>query len=560
LLIVLDSVVIASIYAYFVSLGISNPWPIEIFDGLFLSSCVLTSYAVLASRLRFGWRLFLVIFWSLTLRLGVQLRLAAMGVISNYPDSLYVHQLTMKIMSSGSIPPSSGLSGFAVNYVQFPGLEIWISSFSQISAIGNGIVSVFAAPFIATLGVLMLILVFKKVIGPLFAVASGLLASTFNEFGTNLVHGTLGLAFFGLLVFGILRGRKLPYILLTLVSVAAITISHDFTPVQVLLVLVFAWLFEIFSGGRRTSSIGISVLVLSVSYLAWVLFYEGTAFTVFSAILSTLVTSWFSSLQSTQLSLTAPPTIVYFPRMVSLVGLGGFLFLIAVGYCLFFLKRTEKTFRLIFPLCFGASAYFVIGSLPFTMSTEFGGYGNTVFPRSVEFLYLVGAPVAVMVLDRLSGRILEIRSLVSVKRISLKRVLSATLLLSIILIPTFFFFVEPSYYDMNAPLVSNDLRQPLTEWQTAGEWVNAHPPQTPVYGDSLGSTFIGAFGDQNVTYLLESSQIESLLSPHETMPVVTVLDRTSPAEQSIQPVDWQSIPLDNLVYSSSGVLIVSVVR
>jgi hypothetical protein len=560
LLIVFDSAVIASIYAYFVSLGINNPWPVEIFDGLFLSSCILTSYAVLASRLRFGWRLFLVIFWSLTLRLGVELRLGVMGIISNYPDSLYVHQLTMKITASGSIPASSGLSGFAVNYVQFPALEIWISSFSQISAIGSAIVSIFAAPFIATLGVLLLILIFKKVIGPLFAVASGLVASTFNLFGTNLVHGTLGLAFFGLLVFGILHGRRLPDIILTLVSVAAISISHDFTPVQVLLVLVFAWLFEFFSGRRRTSSLGISVLALSVGYFAWILFYEGTALTVFSGILSTIANSWFASSQSSGLSLTALPTIVYFPRMVSLIGLGVFLFLIAVGYCLFFLKRVERTFRLMFPLCFGASAYFVIGSLPFATSTEFGGYSSIVLPRSVEFLYLVGAPVAVMVLDRLGGQILEIRSHVSVKRVSVKRLLSATLLVSIILMPTFFFFVEPSYYDMNAPLVSNDPRQPLSEWQTAGEWVSAHPPQPQVYGDVLAATFIGAVGNQNVTYLLGRSQTESLLSPNETVTIVMVLDRSSPPQQSIQSVDWQSIPLDNLVYSNSGVLIVLVVR
>ena len=470
-------------------------------------------------------------------------------IVSNYPDTLFVRQLTMRIFSEGAIP-SSGLTGFAVNYVQFPVLEILISFLSHVSGFKIDTIMKLGSSLFICLGLLLLIVIFKRTLGSQVAITSGLIASTFNYY-IPVVHAAMGLLYFAILVFGILHGKK-SGIVIALVSLAAMAVSHDFTSVQVILVLVFASGFRWVLLRERHSELSFftTMLVLSVTFLAWILYHTGSALATFAQILKILY-------ESVQPALGEVPQIFYAPRTLGLIGLGGYFLLVAVGLGLFALGKVEKKLQTIFALCFGAAAYFMISSLPYALSTMYKveGYGGSLLPRSLSFLYLIGAPVAVVVLDRLSGRILERRSHVSRSRACL-----AMLLLSIILMPTFYFFVTPMYYDMKAPWVGNDVRLPLSEWQTAGEWVGAHPPMhLQVHGDVLAMTFIGAVGNQEVFYITDISQTEFLLR-HGRVTSAIVLDRSSPTLQSIQSIDWQSIPLDNLVYSDAGVLLVIAVR
>jgi hypothetical protein len=457
----------------------------------------------------------------------------------------------MSIFSTGVIS-SSDLTGFAVNYAQFPALEILISSLSQVSRIEIDTILKFGGAFVGTLGLLLLILGFKRICDPFWAVVSGLIASTFTNFIT-MVHGTIGLTFAIILVYGILLGKR-SGTAIAIVGLAAMVVSHDFTALQVLIVLGFASGFHaVFRQQHQGLSLAAAMLMLLTAFSAWILFTTGSALATFSGILSILR-------RSLEPALAEAPQIVYMPRMLSLIGLASYALLLVVGFVLFVFGKTEKRMRIIFALCFGAGAYFSFGSLPFILSSEFGikGHGGDVLPRSLEYLYIVGAPVAAVVLERLHGRTPEttIRSagssaLVWLTRASRKRTWAATLLLSIVLMPTFYFFVVPMYYDIDAPWVAQDVRLPLSEWQTAAEWVGAHSPLSPrLYGDMLAITFIGAVGKQDINYIFEENlDIEHLL---RSVPSAIVLNESSSSLLK------QSIPFDNLVYSDSVVLIVLV--
>jgi hypothetical protein len=459
----------------------------------------------------------------------------------------------MSIFSTGVIS-SSDLTGFAVNYAQFPALEIFVSSLSQVSRIEIDTILKFGGAFVGTLGLLLLMLGFKRICGPFWAVVSGLIASTYTNFIT-MVHGTIGLVFSIILVFGILRGKR-SGAAIAVVGLIAMVVSHDFTPLQVFIVLGFASAFYVvFPQQHQGVSLASAMLILLTTFSAWILFTTGSALATFTGILAILR-------KSLEPALAEAPQIVYVPRMLSLIGLSSYALLLAVGFVLFVLGKTEKKMRIMFALCFGAGGYFIFGSLPFIMSSEFGikGPGGDVLPRSVEYLYILGAPVAAVVLERLrfrqtpetkipsagSSDLVPLRS-----RASRKRRWAATLLLSIILMPTFYFFIVPMYYDINAPSVQMDVRLPLNEWQTTAEWVSAHSPlSSRVYGDMIAVTFIGAIGKQGIFYIIgENLDIQYLL---RSVPSAIVLDRSS------SPLLMQSIPFDNLVYSDSGVLIVLV--
>lgn len=551
----MDTVTILSILGYFWSLD-TYRWPVEIFHGLFIIAAVLTSYAVLSSRLRFAHKIFLVMLWSVSIRLAIPFRLET-GILSNDPDPLFVRQLAMSIFSTGVIS-HSGLTGFALNYyAQFPGLEILACSLSHVSRIEIDTILKFGGAFVGTLGLLLLILGFKRICGPFWAVVSGLIASTYTNLMISMIHGTIGLLFSIILVLGILHGKR-PGTAIAIVALAAMVVAHDFTPVQITIVLCFASAFYAVFPNRqqRVLSLPALTLTLSTAFGAWILFTTGSALATFSGILTILR-------GTLEPALAEAPRIIYMPRMLSLIGLSAYALLLVVGFVLFVFRKTEKTMRIIFALCFGAAAYFIFGSLPFMLSSGFGitGHGGDVLPRSVQYLYLVGAPVAAVVLERLRFRRTPettigsagSSALVPLTRISRKRIWAATFLVSVILMPTFYFFFVPMYYDINAPWVQMDVRLPLNEWQTAAEWVGAHSPLSPrVYGDMLAVTFIGAVGRQNILYIIEENlDIRYLL---RSVPSAVILNRSSSS------LLRESIPFDNLVYSDSGVLIVLVTR
>jgi hypothetical protein len=541
----LSVITTCSILVYFWSLDFVNIPP-DVFFVLFFTASIATSYAILSSRLGFSQKLALVLFWSLSLRLGTTLRIPT-GLPDVYPDALYGRQLAVSILSTGSIP-SSGLTGFAAKYVGFPMLELLLSSLSLIPRLDlDTMIRVGGGPFLFTFGLLIITLGLRRLCGESTAVTSALIGSNYMDLTTHTVHPVIGIVFFALGFYGIIRRSKSAAVIAVL-SFVVLAMSHDLTPIQAAVILLTgAFLYEGVFRERSDYSFLKMGLLVSVAYGMWVSYHAQYDL---RSILGDFIGA-FGSLQST----VHVVHVTYSGHYVGIVGLIAFALLLGAGFVWSIMRKRDERSRVLISLGFGAGCFFGVAIPLYVLSSRVSptGWLGSILPRLLEFVYLLAAPIAVTVIESL--RNLKSRRVIKVSVRS--RTIGAAILVSILLLPTFYFFVDPEFYDYTTPLEADDVRLPLHPWLTAGEWANTHLSRAGGNGtltltaDRLPFTFVGSYGRVSLVTISQADLDGWLRWGRPHVPVLVIIDMAQ--HRSILN---ETVHDDNLVYSNSEVVFV----
>jgi hypothetical protein len=493
---------LAGILVY-TQLLISTNIPVIWFHALFILATTTSAILVLSSRLSRNVRLTVIISWILTLQLMTPLRLPD-DVLSNYPDPWYLKQLVGQILVSNSVILGHA-TGEAYLYSFYPIAQLFISICVVVTHIDPITLMKFLTIVMSIPFLLMIFSLFRHFISDNDALVAMQISGScfwFINYLSYPVQSAFGVFFGAILLLSVFR-KGPSWTIVFAIGTIALALSHLLSSFYVIFLLVTAKAYMTLQEGPWRS-FGTSKVIFIVGVVfAWMFYPAVLVPQSLSDILRLVLL--YELLSTTRFALVGS-SVTTNPLATRIAGdagviLYGVLLLVAFLYLRF---RSETAYARILPYAIGGAVVFVIHVIVFSLGVTFA---IDILPRGFFFVYLVGSPLAVFALRHRWRR--ASNSAVRADgpahpHCGHKLVHSGTayfltcVALILILLPSMYYYYPAFRYDNSMPMNNEDVRLPLEQWKTAGDWSSAHVGTTDLYGDKLAFDFVGSLGNKEI--------------------------------------------------------------
>lgn len=208
------------------------------FHLLYVSNIILISYLMLFKKLNVKKTLFLIIFYVICLQLIIPIRLP-LSVASNYSDGQYEIQIVNNIIRTGAIDFNFG-TGYSAGYVYHPVLEVLSSIINFNTSLSPEIIIKYLGIFLNIFTLYFFYKFLRNYFDERISLISLLVGgSCFNfiYFQAFTVHQSIALLYIFIFLYSF-RFEEFSYKLILLSSILMITLSHHFSSIVFLVILV----------------------------------------------------------------------------------------------------------------------------------------------------------------------------------------------------------------------------------------------------------------------------------------------------------------------------------
>ena len=418
------------------------------------------------------------------------------------PDVNFGLQNVNRILSTGTVPIGQG-TGYANDYSYFPGLEILVSTVSLVSHIPQVVLLKYGGSFVSAITVLFLYCAYSVVLSTsltaqrqVCGLAAALAALTpwFVVFDAFMNHQTLALVFLGMALFAWSKRRDRRWIVVALFGIASLAITHVTTSYVLIFLLLVLGVTALLFGKKTweglpnlTNVMGaITVVVL----VAWSIFLAINYLPV--------ILSYFGDITNELVfpKLTLAPVLSkgvkpFWVVALTYVGFATYFFL-AFGMLVRGLLRRSVQERTTVWLALAGFIIFEVFLVPFLAGLSVAA---DLMGRGLIYFYFFTAP---LVAQFLGWRLIGVVGRSLTFRVSRRTVLAVALIF-IILVPSVYYGVPPSYYDRSSPIVFNDdSRLSLGEWQAVAYFAKDRVPDPVVWGVRLAFEYVDSLGVKEV--------------------------------------------------------------
>lgn len=526
-------------------------FPVPYFHVIYLTSLALLAvliYLILNGSLNPE---FFIVSIPLLLSLRLLTVLRAPDLLLHDPDSNFLIQMVTYVFERGNLPLGSGtgpfLTGEAVNFSHFPGLQILLTATVMVTGIPVAYWLKFAGSFVGLLMVFFVERFLRLVIGNrALSSGSAILAGMYPylQDESYIVNETIAWTLLFLFVASSLKHER-RWTTVSIICLAGITVSHGTTAligiVLLVVVKIVTYLFRRL--GSPTQNVSGSLVGLAIAlFVAWwsyvaLYFIQGV---------SSIFTLSIGGLSARLVSPTGlkPEWVV----ILQYVGFGVFAASSGLSLVQMVRMRNSRWFR--------PAAYAVAGWVIFVLFLaiwSMGMGGAEIFGRSLLPFYFFNAPFALLFILMASSALRKAR------RIHVRMI--AVLMIFLMLSPSVYYSILPMIYDSNSPIQAVDIRLYPQQWHSTADFVSSKLTSTELYGVLLAWWYVSGLSFKGVAPPGSYSPFPGLtawVASSGGRPVIIRLSWLNVPESGYSPTpeEWnETLSISNLLYSTGEVII-----
>jgi hypothetical protein len=413
----------------------------------------------------------------------------------------------------------------------------------------------YAGPFFGVLTIAFLYGFFRSFLQSKESVLSAFLAGScfwFIGFDARTLHQSLALAFFSLALYSLTKTGS-SWRTLTILSIFGIVATHEFTAVMTsaffvivavaILVLSRSRLIRPGAVEREMMNAPPLMIILTFTQLTFVaVFFFANMLTLGVNVFRILLGGYTTTIQS----LLVPTKEAIGYRVIEVVGITAFAVTFCIGFLEVLRKRGILEYKRLVPYATAGVLILLLGVLGFW---KFSVADTDLLYRGFIYVYFFGAPMALFAIFEVTSK----------SKGSFRKGIAVALICVIVLAGAYTNY--PRYFhDNHAPWNAEDVRFPLFQWKSAGEFAEKCIPQgVTVWGVRLAFDYVGGYADRNIQRINynSTSTLSQWVSTHTSPGDIIVLRASLPTVAENFPVNQselnQVIRTHNIVYSSGEV-------